>query len=46
MDGRRIKAYEGNNASGRFRLTDDGAAHKTVVEILDDQDIKNAMRYK
>lgn len=44
MDGTWTKTYEGNNASGHFQRTFDGAVHKAVVAILGDRDFQNAMR--
>ena len=44
MDGTWSKIYEGNNASPAtlYRAVD-GAAHKSVVAILEDKDFRNVM---
>lgn len=44
IDGTWFKNYEGNNASGNFDRAIDGAVYKVVVEIMEDQDFKNAVR--
>jgi hypothetical protein len=42
-DGTWSKAYESNNASGNLYRAIDGAVHKVVVAILQDNDFRNAI---